>query len=339
VGDVLSQSEIDSLLQALNSGEVDAEEMKKNSENQVKEYDFARPSKFSKEHLRTLEMIFEHYGRLLSTNLPIYLRKNIQVEVMNAEAISYMEFSNALSNPVLLGVIDFSPLKGNIIIEMASKLGYTIVDRLLGGNGDPLDKLRDFSEIELLLIERIMNVCVNLLREPWANVLDTNPRLERIETNSQFAQIISPSEMTAVITVNIKIGDVEGLMNVCLPYITLEPIMDKLNTKFWYSNMQEKDDQSYNSTVERLINKSAIPVNVVLGKTSISVNDFASLRPGDIIRLDTKVDDELSIYVGDIKKFNGLPGTRGKKYAVRVTKVIREEKEEDELRIFIPGRN
>jgi flagellar motor switch protein FliM len=330
VGDVLSQSEIDSLLQALNSGEVDAEEMKKNSENQVKEYDFARPSKFSKEHLRTLEMIFEHYGRLLSTNLPIYLRKNIQVEVMNAEAISYMEFSNALSNPVLLGVIDFSPLKGNIIIEMASKLGYTIVDRLLGGNGDPLDKLRDFSEIELLLIERIMNVCVNLLREPWANVLDTNPRLERIETNSQFAQIISPSEMTAVITVNIKIGDVEGLMNVCLPYITLEPIMDKLNTKFWYSNMQEKDDQSYNATVERLINKSAIPVNVVLGKTSISVNDFASLRPGDIIRLDTKVDDELSIYVGDIKKFNGLPGTRGKKYAVRVTKVIREEKEEDE---------
>ena len=275
-------------------------------------------------------MIFEHYGRLLSTNLPIYLRKNIQVEVMNAEAISYMEFSNALSNPVLLGVVDFSPLKGNIIIEMASKLGYTIVDRLLGGNGDPLDKLRDFSEIELLLIERIMNVCVNLLREPWANVLDVNPRLERIETNSQFAQIISPSEMTAVITVNIKIGDVEGLINVVLPYITLDPIMDKLNTKFWYSNLQEKDDQSYNSTVERLINKSAIPVKVVLGTSTVSVNDFTCLRPGDIIRLDRKVDDELSVFVGDIMKFNGLPGTRGKQYAVRVTKVIREEKEENE---------
>jgi flagellar motor switch protein FliM len=157
-----------------------------------------------------------------------------------------------------------------------------------------------------------------------------NPRLERIETNSQFAQIISPSEMTAVITVNIKIGDVEGLINVVLPYITLDPIMDKLNTKFWYSNLQEKDDQSYNATVERLINKSAIPVKVVLGKTTVSVNDFASLRPGDIIRLDRKVDDELSIYVGDIMKFNGLPGTRGKQYAVRVTKVIREEKEENE---------
>ena len=221
MSDVLSQSEIDNLLQALNSGEVDVEEMKKNSENQVKSYDFTRPSKFSKEHLRTLEMIFEQYGRLLSTNLPVYLRKNIQIEVMNSEAVTYMEFSNALSNPVILGIVDFSPLKGNIIMEMATKLGYTIVDRMLGGAGEPLDKVRDFSEIELLIIERIMNICVNLLREPWKNVLDVSPRLERIETNSQFAQIISPSEMIAIITINMKIGDVEGLMNVCLPYITL----------------------------------------------------------------------------------------------------------------------
>ena len=110
MSDVLSQSEIDNLLAALSSGEVDAEEMKKEGEKQsVKDYDFARPSKFSKEHLRTLEIIFEHYGRLLSTNLPVFLRKNIQVEVMNSEAVTYMEFSNALSNPVLLGIVDFAP--------------------------------------------------------------------------------------------------------------------------------------------------------------------------------------------------------------------------------------
>lgn len=239
MSDVLSQSEIDNLLQALSSGEVDVEEMKKSSENTVKDYDFSRPSKFSKEHLRTLEIIFEHYGRLLSTNLPVYLRKNIQVEVMNSEAVTYMEFSNALSNPVLLGVVDFDPLKGNIIMEMATKLGYAIVDRMLGGEGEPLEKIRDFSEIELLIIERVMISCVELLREPWANVVDVLPRLERIETNPQFAQIISPSEMIAIVTLNIRIGEVEGLMNICLPYLTLEPVMDKLNTKFWYSNMQE----------------------------------------------------------------------------------------------------
>ena len=214
MGDVLSQNEIDNLLNALTSGELDAEEIKNNKEKPVKNYDFARPSKFSKEHLRTMEIIFEHYGRLLSTNLPIFLRKNIQVEVMNSEAVTYMEFSNSLSNPALLGVVDFSPLEGNIIVEMASNLGFAMVDRMLGDEGEPLDKIRDFSEIELLLIERVMTSCVDLLREPWENVLDVHPRLERIETNSQFAQIISPSEMIAIVTVNIKIGDVIHTVNV-----------------------------------------------------------------------------------------------------------------------------
>ena len=325
MGDVLSQNEIDNLLQALSSGELDAEEIKDSDEKQIKNYDFARPAKFSKEHLRTLEIIFEHYGRLLSTNLPVYLRKAIQVEVMNSEAVSYSEFSNALSNPVLLGIIIFAPLKGNIILEIASNLGYAMVDRMLGGEGEPLEKTREFSEIELLIIERILTVCVNLLHEPWENVVDIHPRLERIETNSQFAQIISPSEMIAIVTINIKIGDVEGLMNVCLPYLTLEDIMDKLNTKYWYSTMQDKDEQQYVDAIETLISKAPIPMKAVLGNSTISVSDFSGLQVGDIIRLDTKVNQELDVFVGNIKKFTALPGSSGDKYAVRITSVIREE--------------
>ena len=212
----------------------------------------------------------------------------------NSEAVTYSEFSNALSNPVVLGIVNFSPLKGSVILEIASNLAYAMVDRMLGGSGEPLAKVRDFSEIELLIIERIMGVCVDLLREPWENVVDLHPRLERIETNSQFAQIISPSEMIAIVTINVKIGDVEGLMNICLPYLTLEPVMDKLNTKYWYS-------------------------------TTISVNDFMNLQVGDIVRLDTKVDQELDVYVGNIRKFTALPGASGDDYAVRVMSVIREE--------------
>lgn len=325
MSDVLSQGEIDSLLQQLSSGEIDAEEIKDSADKQVKTYDFARPSKFSKEHLRTLEIIFEHYGRLLSTNLPVYLRKNIQVEVMNSEAVTYSEFSNALSNPVLLGVVDFAPLRGDILMELASPLGYAIVDRMLGGLGVPLEKARDFSEIELLIIERIMNVCVNLLREPWANVTEIHPRLQRIETNSQFAQIISPGEMIAIVTINMKIGDAEGLMNICLPFITLESVMDKLNTKFWYSNMQVRDEETYQDVIEDLIEHAPMSVKAVLGKSLISVSDFIGLMPGDIIRVDTNVDQELDVYVGNLRKFTALPGSSGKNYAVRVTSVIREE--------------
>lgn len=325
MSEVLSQSEIDDLLKALSTGELDVEEIKENTEVQVKNYDFARPAKFSKEHLRTLEIIFEHYGRLLYTNLPAYLRKNVQVDVRNSEAVVYSEFANALSNPVLLGIVDFAPLQGNMILELAPSLGYAIIDRLLGGTGETLEKKREFSEIEITIIERIITICIDLLIEPWKNVIQLEPRLERIETNSQFAQIISPSEMIAIVTLNLKIGDVEGLMNICLQFITLEPVMDKLNTKYWYSTMQEKDDKSYEETIEALIAKAKIPIKAVLGTSSISVNDFVNLQKGDIIKLNSGIEDELTIYVGNINKFKALPGSSSDNYAVRVTSIIREE--------------
>ena len=185
MADVLSQNEIDALLKQLSSGELDVEEMNDEPAVKIKDYDFARPAKFSKEHLRTLEIIFEHFGRLVSSNLPAYLRKNIQIDVMNSEAVTYSEFSNALSNPVLLGIVNFAPLQGTIIIELASNLGFTIIDRMLGGMGEPIDKPRDYSEIELSVLERIFTILVDLLREPWQNVVEIHPRLERIETNSQ----------------------------------------------------------------------------------------------------------------------------------------------------------
>ena len=325
MGEVLSQNEIDNLLKQLSSGELDVDEYADEPMQKVKDYDFARPAKFSKEHLRTLEIIFEHFGRLVSTNLPAYLRKNVQMEVMNSEAVTYSEFTNALSNPVLFGIVNFAPLQGNIIIELASNLGFAIVDRMLGGTGEPLEKVRDYSEIELSILERIFTICVNLLREPWKNVVEIEPRLERIETNSQFAQIISPSEMIAIITINMKIGDVVGLMNVCLPFITLEDVMDKLNTKYWYSTMQTREDTEYIDVIETAISKAQIPIKAVLGSSRISVNDFVNLQRGDIIQIDRKYEDELEIYVGNMLKFKGLPGSASENYAVKITKVIREE--------------
>jgi len=324
MSDVLSQNEIDNLLKALSSGELDIDEAK-SDEKQVKNYDFARPAKFSKEHLRTLEIIFEHFARLLATNLPAYLRKSASVDVVNSEVVIYSEFSNALSNPVLLGVVSMSPLAGNCIVEMASNLGYAIIDRLLGGPGNAIDKQRDYSEIELSILERIFVICVNLFQEPWENVVKITPRLDRIETNSQFAQIISPSETIAIITLNIKIGDVEGLMNICLPFDTLEPVIDKLNTKYWFSSMKENDGTSYEDTIETIINRAKVPVKAVLGTSTISVADFGNLQVGDVIKINRNVDEELEVYVGNIKKFMALPGYSDDKYAVRVTEVIREE--------------
>ncbi|MCQ2527148.1 MAG: flagellar motor switch protein FliM [Lachnospiraceae bacterium] len=325
MGEVLSQNEIDNLLAALSTGELDVDAISESDEKQVRNYDFGRPTKFSKEHLRTLEIIFEHYGRLVSTNLPVYLRKNVQITVASSETVTFNEFSNALSNPVVLGIVNFEPLNGNIIIDLATNLAYAMIDRMLGGGGLPIDKPRDFSEIEMTIIQRILVMMVNLLREPWKNVLDISPVLQRVETNPQFAQIIAPNEMIAIITLNMKIGDVEGFVNVCLPFITLESVMDKLNTKYWFSTMQENRDENYEDYIESMIRRVDIPIRAILGTSRISVSEFMDLQIGDCIRLDTKVDNEMDVYVGNIRKFTALPGVDEDSYAVRVTSVIREE--------------
>lgn len=325
MGEVLSQSEIDNLLAALSTGELDVDKMQGEDEKQVKNYDFSRPTKFSKEHLRTLEIMFEHYGRLISTNLPVYLRKNVQVAVASSETVTFSEFTNALSNPVVLGIVNFTPLNGTIIIDLATNLAYAMLDRMLGGNGVPLDKNRDFSEIESIIIQKIMIMMTQLLRDPWKNVIDISPVLDRIETNSQFAQVIAPGDMVAIVTLNLKIGDVEGYVNVCLPFITLEDVMDKLNTKYWFSTMQENHDENYENYIEAMIRKVDIPIKAVLGTSTISVADFLNLQVGDCIRLDTKVDNDMDIYVGNIRKFTALPGANKDSYAVRITSVLREE--------------
>lgn len=325
MGEVLSQSEIDNLLAALSTGELDVDQMQGNDEKQVKDYNFSRPTKFSKEHLKTLEFIFEHYGRLVSTNLPVYLRKNVQLTVASSETVTFSEFTNALSTPVILGIINFAPLNGNIIIDLATNLGYAMLDRMLGGSGIPLEKSRDFSEIELIILEKILVMMTQLLRDPWRNVIDISPVLSRLETNPQFAQVIAPNDMIAIITLNMKIGDVEGYINVCLPFITLEDVMDKLNTKYWFSTMQEKHDENYEEYIETMLRRVEVPVKAVLGKSIISVSDFVNLQVGDCIRLNTKVDNDMDVYVGNIKKFTALPGANKDSYAVRITSVIREE--------------
>lgn len=328
MSDILSQSEIDQLLNALNTGELDVEEYQaEKAEKQIKEYDFSRPAKFAKDHLRTLEIIHEHYARLLATLLSGRMRTACHIEVINSEAISYSEFSNALSNPVLLGILEVRPLKGSFVMEMSSNIGYTIVDRLLGGSGRGIITGRDFTEIELTVIQKVMSMMIDEMVEAWKSVVSLTPRLTQIETNPQFAQFISPTEIVALITLNIKIGGVEGLMNVCIPYITIESIMDKLNTKYWFSSIKETNIELYSQYIEKQIESSEIPMRVILGETNIQIDDFIHLQCGDIIRLEQKINDEVKILVGNIPKFKGKAGLSSGKNAVMITSIMNREDE------------
>ncbi|NLL69643.1 MAG: flagellar motor switch protein FliM [Epulopiscium sp.] len=326
MGEVLSQSEIDELLKALDTGELDVEEIQTtNQKQQLKNYDFTRPAKFAKEQLRTMEIIFENYARLLTTYLSGYLRTAVFIEVINAEAVTYSEFTNSLNNPVILGIVDFSPMKGSIIVELSSNIGYSIIDRVLGGPGVGIDKIREFSEIERILLERMMGQWLGLMREPWENVVDIYPRLEKIETNSQFAQIISPNEMIALLTLNIQLGEQEGLMNICIPHIVIEPYMERLNTKYWFTPIKQVEDKEYHRFLEAKLETARIPVRAVLGQTHVTVGEFLQLQKGDIIRLDSYIDSDLKVMIGNLFKFRGRPGVHKNKNAIQITDVIREE--------------
>ena len=328
MGDILSQNEIDDLLKALNTGEIDVHQMSSTTdERKIKVHDFRRPSKFAKDHMKTLNIIHDNYARLMTNFLSAYLRTLVQVEVISVEAIAYYEFNNSISNPAVLGVVDFSPLSGSIIFEMDPSIAFALIDRILGGKGLPMDRVREFTEVELAIIERIFIQILNLMREPWENVIAVRPRLEKIETNAQFAQIISANEIVALITLGARIGEVEGMINICIPHMVVEPIVSRLSTKFWFSIVVKDDSQDIKDTIGLKIESTKVPVKAILGRTSILVSDFLELTSGDVIPLDSTVNGDLEILVGDLLKFYASPGVRKNKVAVKVSEIVRMEDE------------
>lgn len=335
MADVLSQDEIDQLLQALNTGELSVSDIMEQTaeEKKIRVYDFRRPNKFSKEQLRTLEILHENFCRYLSSYLAGFLRIYCQVNIVSVEELTYYEFMNSLPEPVVLGIMDFQPMDGKIVVEIAPNISYAMIDRVLGGSGRVAEEMTAFSEIELALIERILRQIGNLLQESWTNVAAITPKLERIETNAQFAQIIAPNETAALVTLMLKVGDVEGMVNICIPHVTIEPISDELTTRFWFSNEKkekaERDEGSFN-TLRKRIESVQIPIRAILGESTISIGDFMQLSPGDIIQLDESVENHIKVMVGDITKFYGKPGLRHNHMAVKITDVIYQEEDTDE---------
>lgn len=325
MSDVLSQNEIDDLLASINSGDIgDIDNLVEPElvDKIIKEYDFEKPPKFNKEQLKTLEIIFDNFARTTSSYLTGYLRMSTQIEVSSAEQIIFKEFSNSLQNPVIVGIVDFSPLKGSIILELSSGIGYAIIDRILGGMGIPMDNVKNFSDIERMLINRVISNIIKNLIEPWENIVSLKPYLEKVETDAQFAQIISPNEMVALVSLKISIGDVVGFINFCIPHIVIEPVIKKLNNKYWFSSNQDDKTDSYKDALEERLEKTNLNISAILGKTFISVNEFIDLKVGDVITLDSFIDSDIKICVSNNMKFYGRPGIVKNRNSIQITGFI-----------------
>ena len=328
--DVLSQSEIDKLLSALSDGSVSADAVKaEEDQKKVKTYDFKRPDKFSKDQIRTLYMLHENFARLLNTYLSTSLRTMVNVEVASVEQLTYQEFVQSMANPSVIGVLAVPPLKGNIIMEVDTIIAFSIIDRVFGGQGEATAKPSVLTEIEETVMRKMLAKAMDNLRDAWENVAKFNPKLEIIESNPQFTQIVPPSDMVVIVTLKITIGSVEGFMNICIPYLVLEPIMSKLTTSFWVAASVVKEDHPEQVEIlERKIAKTRVPMVIELGSIHISIREFLMLGFGDVLQLDTRVKDELKCRIGSKAKFYCRPGTFGKRAAVQITRIASEGDEE-----------
>ncbi len=333
--DVLSQNEIDELLAALSTGEVDVSEIEEEKkEKKVRKYDFSRPDKFAKDQLRTLEIIHENFSRLLNNFLSGYLRTYIEVDVISVQSLIYTEFSNSISNPAILGIVDFAPFEGQVIIDISSDIANAMIERVLGGTGKSVSaskESRTLTEIEMTLLRNILIKFINLLKEPWGNIVELRPKLENIETNAQFAQIVSPAESVALITFNLHIGENEGMVNICIPHYVIEPILPSLSSRLWFATSNKREvTETERDALESGISRTKINLTAVVGGSNITVSELLNLQRGDIIMLNKKVEEPLEIFVENQLKFKAKPGIKKKNVAVMITEVVEGGDELDE---------
>ena len=332
MNEVLSQDEIDQLHQAISTGESEADEFKPVTDTRrIKIYDFRRPDKFSKEQIRTVSNMHETFARLTTTSLSAQLRTLVHVHVASVDQLTYEEFIRSIPTPTTLAVINMDPLKGNAVLEIAPEITFIIIDRLFGGSGDTGGKVnRDLTDIEQSVMEGIIVRILANMREAWTQVIDLRPRLQQIETNPQFAQIVPPSEMVILVTLEIKIGEEAGMMNICIPYITIEPIVSKLSSSFWFSSVRRSSTTQYLGTLKEKLADVEMELVADIGSINVPIRDVLSLRTGDVIRLNTiKVGEPLTLSVGSKKKFYCQPGVVGKKVAVQIIEKIDEQETEN----------
>lgn len=326
--DILTQEEIDKLLSAANDPD-SLETLKQEETNKkIKVYDFKRPDKFSKDQIRTLYMLHESFARMLNTYMSSQLRTLVNVDVASVEQLTYQEFVQSIANPSVITILSVPPLKGSIIFEISSEIAFAYIDRVFGGDGNTSMKARVLTEIEDAVMRRFVNTAMERFKESWANITPMNPNLEATESNPQFTQIVPPNDMVVIVTLHTKLGEVEGMMNICIPYLVLEPIMSKLTTTFWVATSVAKDEQQGQAEViRRKLNHTKVPLVVEVGRVQITIREFLTLGFGDVLQLDRKVKDDFPCMIGTNPKFYCRPGTFGKKMAVQITQIV--EKGED----------
>ena len=333
MADVLSQSQIDALLNSFSSEGTKAfEEIEEQAKEQkVKNYDFKMPKKFTKEQLKVIDGIFENYSRVLSSYLTGLMRIFCKVEVLQIEEQLYYEFNNALPDYVMMsmvnmGITDDDVLETNSIMQVSNQIAFTMMDRLMGGEGAYYEQNRDFTEIEVGLFTTVLNKMTALLKEPWGTYIDINPVITTIETNARVLQSISPDEVVILVVLEMEIKDVKNTMTFCIPAMNLESIMSKFGDRWSRTTkkLDPKREKERRVSLLEAIKDSELRISAVLGETKLDLYDVLTMQVNDIIPLNVPIDSNITVNVGDNLWFDGKLGTKNSKKAVKIDNIYKD---------------
>ncbi len=320
--DVLDQNEIDALLGAVSQGDVASSDDDAppqvfshrrggvfSADIEVRDYDFKRPERVSKDQMRALETLHEGFSRNFGASLSGFLRTIMEVKVANIEQMTFSEFTHSLPNPTCFSLLSCEPLEGSICLELSPLIVYPVIDRLLGGsNADLFIPQRPLTAIELRLVRKILDRAMTALSEAWESVVPLKFSLQETESNPALVQIVAPNEVVIVVGFEMKMGGRAGTMSLCVPYAVVEPVVDKLSAQSWAAYKKGRQDQGMRRRVAGHLDATRMSVSAVLADTTIKVSDLLNLQIGDLILTDKPASAPLTLAVGDRRKFIGFLG-------------------------------
>ncbi|MBD3217187.1 MAG: flagellar motor switch protein FliM [candidate division Zixibacteria bacterium] len=318
---ILSQDEIDALLTSVAPGdeEGDVEIEEEEIARSIVAYDFKHPNRVSKDQIRTLENIHDSFAGHLGSSLSTIQRAMVDVELVSVDQITYSEFIMSLLNPSCTYTISMDPLEGACIIDFSPPVCFLFIDRMFGGMGKPAETDRELTGIEKSVMNRIATKVFTELEVAWEQIISMNMKQVGFETNPQFLQIVPPGETVIVISFNLKMLGSSGLVTICYPYVTLEPIVEKLSAQHWIdAGKQRSVEEDYHTNSDALKDVEA-DLTAVMGRTTLRMRDFLKLKAGDVIPMDQSIHDDILIKVGNKYKYLGKPGIANKLMAVQIT--------------------
>jgi flagellar motor switch protein FliM len=315
---ILSQEEIDALLNSVDKGEVDLEVDKK-EDFEAESYDLTSQGIKLRDQFYALEEVYDKFADLLHKLLSSSLRKSVEVNFVSTEMVKFREFIEGFSNPTNLNIFNMEPLIGLSLLAIEPELVFSLIDCMFGGNGKPIARVREFTLIEQRMIRKFAVEVLDSLEKAMDGVYSVKISLRKTENKPEFVHMVGPNDLVIAVIFSIKGYEFSGDIHLCIPYLMLEPIRDKLSSRY----RSDKDiERVFGAQIQNLLKNTNIALVAELGRTSYTIRDILNLRAGDILKLKTGPQDLITINVEDIPKYRGVPGVVKGNRAVQVTKLF-----------------